>query len=55
MCNLEVVQTSNTQMTEENNDYKSQLDMKQNKINDLEKRLKFMMEKYPEMKQKVLA
>ena len=42
-------------MTEENHDYKSQLDMKQNKISDLEKRLKFLMEKNPEMKQKVFA
>ena len=52
MSNLEAMKISSIQ---ENHDHKSQLDMNQNKISDLEKRLKFMMKKYSEMKQKVFA
>ena len=55
MSDLEAMKISSKQLTEENDEYKSQLYMNQNKMRDLEKRIKYLMEKYPEMKQKVAS
>ena len=53
MSNLEVERHHNAELTEENSDKQSHLDMKQIKIDELEKQLKSIAKKYPELRQKV--
>ena len=53
MHSLEVERHHNVELTAENSDKQSDLDMKQIKIDKLEKQLKSITKKYPELRQKV--
>ena len=50
---LEVERLHNAELTEKNSDIQSHLNIKQIKIDEMEKHLKLIRKKYPELQQKV--